>query len=257
MKNTNRTIGFALLSAGLLLMAPSQAGWQDWLKSAKEKLDDPAVAEAVGSGSATSSLSNEQIIQGLKEALQVGTRKAVDMLGRNGGYLNDAEVRIPLPDTLETVAKGLRAVGQDKLVDEFIGTLNSAAEQAVPQTIDIFVDTISQMSLSDARGILDGSDSAATDYFRDKSGDRLSGAIAPIVRQATEKAGVTSAYKALIKEVGFLGSYIDMDAMDLDRYVTAKAMDGLFLKLAQQEQLIRKDPVARTTDILKTVFGSL
>ncbi|OOZ37246.1 DUF4197 domain-containing protein [Solemya velesiana gill symbiont] len=257
MKNRNRMIGSVLLLSGMLLGATVHADWQDWLKSATEKLEDSSVTESLGAGSTSSALSNDQIIQGLKEALRVGTKKAVELLGKEGGYLNDGQVRIPLPDALETVAKGLRAVGQDKMVDEFIETMNRAAEQAVPKTLDIFVDTIQQMSLSDAKGILEGSDTAATDYFRETSGDRLGQVIAPIVKQATEKAGVTAAYKALIKEVGFLGNYVDMDAMDLDRYVTDKAMDGLFLKLAEEEKLIRRDPVARTTDILKTVFGSL
>ncbi|MET0024894.1 MAG: DUF4197 domain-containing protein [Sedimenticola sp.] len=257
MKATYRMISTALLVCGVFFAASVQGGWQDWLKSAKEKLDESSVAETLGGGETSSALSNEQIVQGLKEALQVGARKAIELLGREGGFLNDGEVRIPLPDTLETVAKGLRAVGQDRLVDDFIETMNRAAEQAVPETLDIFADTIQKMSLSDARGILEGGDTAATDYFRDKSGDRLNQVIAPIVRQATARAGVTSAYKALIGEVGFLGAYVDMDTLDLDNYVTARAMDGLFLKLAREEQLIRKDPVARTSDILKTVFGSL
>ncbi|MDF1528811.1 MAG: DUF4197 domain-containing protein, partial [Sedimenticola sp.] len=193
----------------------------------------------------------------LKEALSIGTEKAIALLGRDGGYLNDAQVKIPLPDGLKSVSKGLRAIGQDKLVDEFVGTINHAAEQAVPETLSIFGDAIKQMSLEDAKGILNGGDTAATDYFKDKGSNSLTAAILPIIQQATKQAGVTSAYKDLVGKVGFLGSYVDMDALDLDKYVTVKAMDGLFLKLAEQEQLIRQDPVARTTDILKNVFGSV
>jgi hypothetical protein len=113
------------------------------------------------------------------------------------------------------------------------------------------------MSLEDAKGILNGTDTAATDYFKSKGSNRISAAILPIVQQATKQVGVTSSYKEMVGKVGFLGSYVDIDSLDLDKYVTAKAMDGLFLKLAEQEQLIRKDPVARTTEILKTVFGSV
>lgn len=239
----------------VFMVGVAHADWRTLLESAADKLTESSGSTSVSGVS--SALSNDQVIQGLKEALQIGAEKAISLLGRDGGYLKDAQVRIPLPDTLNTVAKGLRAMGQDGLVDEFEQTINRAAEQAVPQTLNIFVDTIRNMSLEDARGILNGSDTAATDYFRSNSSERLTTAILPIVSKATTKTGVTSAYKALISEVGFLGSYVDMDSLDLDRYVTAKAMDGLFLKLAQEEQLIRKDPLARTTDILRTVFGSV
>lgn len=249
--NQKYTLPILVLSASFALSGLVQADWKDWLKSAKEAVensDTPAVSQA---------LSNDQIIQGLKEALSIGTEKAIALLGRDGGYLNDAQVKIPLPDGLKSVSKGLRAIGQDKLVDEFVGTINHAAEQAVPETLSIFGDAIKQMSLEDAKGILNGGDTAATDYFKDKGSNSLTAAILPIIQQATKQAGVTSAYKDLVGKVGFLGSYVDMDALDLDKYVTAKAMDGLFLKLAEQEQLIRQDPIARTTDILKTVFGSV
>lgn len=249
--NQKYTLPILVLSASFALSGLVQADWKDWLKSAKEaveKSDTPAVSQA---------LSNDQIIQGLKEALSIGTEKAIALLGRDGGYLNDAQVKIPLPDGLKSVSKGLRAIGQDKLVDEFVGTINHAAEQAVPETLSIFGDAIKQMSLEDAKGILNGGDTAATDYFKDKGSNSLTAAILPIIQQATKQAGVTSAYKDLVGKVGFLGSYVDMDALDLDKYVTAKAMDGLFLKLAEQEQLIRQDPIARTTDILKNVFGSV
>lgn len=249
--NQKNRLHLLVLSVLIALSGLAQADWKDWLKSAKEAVetsDSPAVSQV---------LSNDQIIEGLKEALSVGTEKAIALLGRDGGYLNDAQVKIPLPDGLKSVSKGLRAIGQDELVDEFVTTINRAAEQAVPETLSIFGDTIKQMSLEDAKGILNGSDTAATDYFKDKGSNSLTAAILPIVQEATKQAGVTSAYKDLVGQVGFLGSYVDMDALDLDKYVTAKAMDGLFLKLAEQEQLIRQDPVARTTDILKTVFGSV
>ncbi len=246
-----KPITFALVLGLVLLAGVAQADWKSWLKSAKETVgqsDTPAVSSA---------LSNDQIVQGLKDALSVGTEKAIALLGRPGGYLDDPQVKIPLPSGLKSVAKGLRAIGQDELVDEFEATMNRAAEQAVPETVSIFGDTIREMSVEDARGILNGGDTAATDYFKTKGSERLSSAILPIVQQATKQAGVTSSYKDLVGQVGFLGSYVDMDSLDLDKYVTARALDGLFLKLAEQEQLIRQDPVARTTDILKTVFGSL
>ncbi len=235
---------------GVTLTSLVQAGWNDWLDSARELVTSPQQTPV-----ASSALSSDEIVEGLKQALGIGVEKAIAILGTEGGYLNDARVRIPLPDSLEPVANGLSAVGQGELVNEFIATINQAAEQAVPETLSIFTETIRRMTLDDARGILNGSDTAATDYFRKNSGSRLDQAILPIVKQATEQAGVTSSYKQLTAKVGFLGAYIDMDSLDLDRYVAAKALDGLFLKLAEQEKLIRTDPVARTTDILKKVFG--
>lgn len=243
------------LIAALICMTAAgdmaQADWKSWLDSARETVGQP------DSSGSRAMLSDDQVVRGLKEALRVGTGKAIAILGHQGGYLNDSQVRIPLPENLQSIAKGLRSMGQDKLVDEFVGTLNRAAERAVPETMQVFSDTIREMSLKDARGILNGGDSAATDYFRRKGSGRLDAAILPIVQQATREAGVTSAYKDLLGKVGFLGDYVDMDALDLDRYVTARALDGLFLKLAEQERLIRQDPVARTSDILKTVFGSM
>lgn len=244
-----RTLLVAVL-AGASVTGAVNADWKSWLESARD-----AVVQG-GSSSSTAALSDEQVIRGLKEALRVGTEKAIQILGRQGGYLNDSQVRIPLPEGLQSVGKGLRKLGQDRLVDDFVATMNRAAERAVPETLRIFSDTIRDMTLEDARGILNGGESAATDYFRSKGSGRLSEAILPIVQQATREAGVTSAYKGMLGKVGFLGNYVDMDALDLDRYVTGQALDGLFLKLAEQERLIRQDPVARTTDILKTVFGS-
>ncbi len=249
MRPTYKMTGL-LLTLCLIAVDVAQAGLGDWLKSATDKLGDSKQTTNVASV-----LSNDQIIEGLKEALSIGTEKAVGLLGKEGGFLNDAQVKIPLPSGLEKVASGLRTIGQGELVDQFEETINRAAEKAVPETLSIFGDSIRQMSLEDAKGILDGSDTAATDYFKEKSSGKLSETILPIVQNATKETGVTSAYKGMVSKVGFLGDYVDMDSLDLDQYVTKRALDGLFLKLAEQEQLIRKDPIARTTDILKQVFG--
>ena len=234
----------------LLPLHAVQAGWQDLLKS----LD-----EVVGQGGqlGASSLSQEELTAGLKEALEIGTQRAVELLARDGGYLDDPKVRIPLPDSLRQIEKGLRAVGQEQLADEFIATMNRAAEQAVPEAVSIFGATIRQMSLQDARGILNGPDDAATRYLRRQSGGRIEQAFLPIVEQATTKAGVTSAYKKLVDSAGFLGSLLQSGSLDLDRYVTEKAVDGLFLKLAAEEALIRKDPLKRSTELLRKVFANV
>ena len=249
-----------VLSAGLIVsLGPAEAGFDDMFKSAGDLLKE--VPGASNGGAAA--LSDSQITAGLKEALSVGARRAVELLGAQGGFLEDASVRIPLPGALESAAKGLRAAGQGQYVDEFETTVNRAAEQAVPQTLDIVQDTVRNMSLEDVRGILEGGDYAATQYLRQHAGPQLREAVLPIVSSATDSAGATSAYKALkgqadgaIGGLGGLGGLVDTGSLDLDAYVADKTLDGLFVKLAAEEKAIRENPAARTSDILKTVFGS-
>jgi hypothetical protein len=229
----------------------AHAGWGDWVKKIEESL--PGGTET---DTALSDLSQAEIAAGLKEALNVGVERAISLLGQDGGFLNDVAVRIPMPESLQTVERGLRAVGQDAVADDFVATMNHAAERAVPETTAILMETIKNMSLADARQILDGPDDAATRYFREQNQEQLSAAILPIVRDATEKTGVTSAYKQLIGGMGFLNQFGNQDSLDLDAYVTRKSLDGLFVKLADEERSIREDPVARSTDLLKKVFGS-
>jgi hypothetical protein len=231
-------------------MIPSvQSDWRDLFESAKESLAGDNQSEAV-----SQLLSDDEVIEGLKEALESGAEKAVAYLGKQGGYFDDAAVKILVPEDLKRVTSALRKMGQEQLVDEFEETINRAAEQAVPEALSIFGDAISGMSVEDAMGILKGGDTAATDYFRDHTSEKISAALFPLIEKSTESAGVTGAYKSMVEQVGFLSSFIDMDGLDLDKYVTRQAMDGLFLKIAEEERLIRSDPVARTTDILKKVF---
>ena len=214
------------------------------------------------SPTAVAKLTEEQIIPALKEALAKGAHYAVTNLGRDGGFLNDTQVKIPLPDSLRTVEKTLRKLRQGRLADEFVTTLNRAAEQAVPQAAGVLGDAVSQMTVADARAILTGPDTAATDYFRRTSQTNLHARLLPIVRSATGQTGVTSAYKrmtgtASLGGFGGLGAaLLGPDLPDLDDYVTRKALDGLFLKIAKQEKLIRANPAARTTELLQQVFGS-
>jgi hypothetical protein len=188
------------------------------------------------------------------DALSVGVQRAIELLGKDGGYLNDAQVRIPMPHTLMQVEKLARKLGQDKYADRFIASMNHAAERAVPQTTQIFLDTIKNMSVQDAQAIVTGSDDAATRYFQQKTSDDLRRVIRPLVSESMNETGVTNAYKKFIDKADFLTGYIDPQALDLDGYVTDKTLDGLFLKLAEEERRIRTDPVARSTDILKKVF---
>jgi hypothetical protein len=200
-------------------------------------------------------LSNGDIVAGLKEALQVGTVNTVDLTGKVDGYFGNAAIKILLPEQIRTVETGLRALGQGERVDEFVLAMNRAAEQAAPAAKDIFWGAIKSMSFDDARKILTGGDTAATDYFRAKTTDTLTAAFRPVVKDTMDKVGVVQQYNQLqsaYKSVPFASA---LPSFDVETYVVGKALDGLFLVLAEQEKKIRTDPAAQVTDILKKVFG--
>lgn len=235
-------IGVLSISLGV------SAGWEDMLKGATDSLS--------GGGSQVSGLSDAEMNSGLKEALAVGAERAIKGLSRPGGYLDDPAVRIPLPGALEKTEKVLRMLGQDAAVDEFITTVNRAAERAIPKASKIVGNAVRDMSIADAQKILTGPDDSATQYFRRKTTKNLTAAMLPIVKKATASAGVTSAYKGMLDKAGPASSLMG-DSLDLDAYVTEKTLDGLFLKVAAEEKAIRTNPVARSTDLLKKVFGAV
>jgi len=240
-----------------------QGGWLDFLGINKSATNNNASNSATIAG-----LSNDQVTGALKDALGNGLRYAIAVLGHEDGFLTNAEVKIPLPDKLQLVEKGLKAVHEEKYADEFVATLNHAAEQAVPQAAGVFAEAVRQMSFDDAKAILTGPQDAATQYFRQTTQTNLYNLFYPIVQQATATNGVTSAYKKMMAKVnsggsGFEGKlegmadkYLGSDAIDLDAYVTDKALDGLFAKVADEEKHIRQDSTARTTDLMKQVFGA-
>lgn len=201
----------------------------------------------------SSSLSESDIAAGLKEALATGTERSITRIGRMDGFWQNAGLRIPLPESLRKAEKMLRSLGQERMVDEFHLSLNRAAEQAVPQAAGIFGEAIRQMSLTDARGILAGPDDAATAYFRNKTSAALTARFQPVVARATASVGATRRYKDLSAKVG---RYVSgFQATDLDAYVTERALAGLFATLAEEEQKIRDNPAARSSELLKKVFG--
>ena len=214
------------------------------------------------------SLSQDQVVQGLKDALAKGLQQAIAGLGRDGGFLTNLNVKIPMPEKLQTVEKAARAMNQGKLADDFVATMNHAAEQAVPVAGSVFADAVKQMTIDDAKAILNGTNDAATQYFQKTTQTNLYARFYPIVQKATEQTGVTAAYKNLMEKANVTqglgsfgsalgGSLLGKDSMDIDAYVTNKALDGLFKMVAQEEQQIRQNPVARTTDMLQKVFGAL
>lgn len=223
----------------------THAAWSDMFKSLFEDTIDDEFS---------TSLSSAEIVAGLKEALSKGTRSAINRLGRLNGFYGNPVVRIPLPDSLRTAESTLRTLGQDKLVNEFVLSLNRAAEKAVPETLTIFTRTIRNMSIADAREILHGPDDAATQYFRRQSSAQLEERIEPIVSEATSAVGVTARYKDMVSELGFMSSVIDLDQFDIDHYVTEQAIAGMFTMISEEEKRIRENPAARTTELLKKVF---
>jgi hypothetical protein len=212
----------------------------------------PAVAQVAPPirllGSATA---ESTIASGLREALTVGAENAVDRTGRLDGFFRNEAIKILMPDRLRKVETGLRAIGYGPQVDEFILAMNRAAERAAASAKPLFWDAIRTITLDDAREILTGGDTAATEYFRDRTGDGLAEAFRPIVEQATGEFDVTRQYKDLIQRLPFAGA----QAPDIDEYVVARTLDGLFYVLGEEEKKIRKDPAARVTAILREVFG--
>jgi hypothetical protein len=218
------------------------AGLQDILTGAKKILGT------------SDSVSESEIVGGLKEALEIGTAKAVDLVSVQGGYFNNPEIKIPLPESVQKVEKVLRSAGFGSKVDAFELSMNNAAEHAAPQAKSIFWDAIKKIQFADAQKILNGPDNAATFFFKDQTYGRLQEIFKPIVKSSMGEVGVTRSYQELnakMQSIPFAGSL----SFDLDQYVTDGALNGLFKMLAEEEKKIRTQPAARVTDLLKKVFG--
>jgi hypothetical protein len=208
----------------------------------------------LGKSRAGAGLSDAQIGSGLKEALAVGTQKAVKQVARSGGYLENKAIKILLPQSLRPVETGLRAIGQGAVVDNFIASMNHAAETAAPEAAGIFGNAVRAMTIDDARRLLTGGNTSITDYFKEKTSDDLAVAFRPHVEKAMAANGVTQKYNALLGQAPQL-PFMKSSKMDINSYVVGKALDGLFYELGEQEKQIRTNPAARTTDLLRKVFG--
>lgn len=201
------------------------------------------------------SVSESEMVKGLKEALEIGTSEAVGLVSKQGGYFDNPAIRIPLPEQIRKVEKLLRTAGFGSKLDAFELSMNRAAEQAAPEAKSIFWGAIKKMDINDAKRIINGHDNEATRYFKDKTYDRLQQSFKPVVKNSMGQVGVTRLYQDLnakVESIPFAGSL----SFDLDQYVTAGALDGLFRMLAQEEKKIRSDPAARVTDLLKKVFAN-
>jgi hypothetical protein len=199
-------------------------------------------------------LSDDHIVLGLKEALETGAGNAVAQTGRVDGYFKNLAIKILMPRQLRTVERGLRAVGYGTQVDEFVLSMNRAAEKAAPEAKSVFIGAIKEMTFDDARRILTGGDTAATQYFREKTSPKLSAAFRPIVEKSMNEAGVTRQYKELIGQYQNI-PFARNQSLDIDDYVVTSALNGLFYVIGEEEKKIRKNPVARVSSVLREVFG--
>lgn len=192
----------------------------------------------------------------LRQALTQGASAAVASLGRKDGFLGNPKVRIPLPESLQTAEKLMRKLGMSKYADELVTTMNRAAEAAVPEARQLLVDAVKQMTLQDAKAILTGGDDSATQYFKRTTSAPLTEKFLPIVKQATEKVQLADKYNRYAKRAAKLG-LLDKEDASLEHYVTQKALDGLFLMIAEEERAIRQNPLGQASSLLQKVFGAL
>lgn len=197
---------------------------------------------------------NATIVSGLKEALSVATGDAVQAVGRTDGYFSNQAIKILMPEKIRTVADVAGKLGFQKEVDDFVLSMNRAAEHAAPKAKELFVDAIKQMSFEDAKKILNGGDTAATEYFKAKTSDKLYAAFKPDVSASMNEVGVTRSYKAMMEKYQAV-PFMKAESLDVDHYVTQKSLDGLFTMVGQEEKKIRTNPAAQVTDLLKQVFG--
>jgi len=207
-------------------------------------------------GGSSSSLSNEDIVAGLKEALSIGAQNGANKLSAVDGFFANAAIKVLMPPEAKKVESTLRSAGMGKLVDNAILSMNRAAEEASKSAAPIFVDAVKTMSFQDALGILKGSDTAATGYLRGKTVSALTTAFRPVIENALQKTEATKYWKTVFDAYNKLPTTFNKINPDLPGYVTEKSLGGMFYQVAQEEQKIRKDPAARVTDILKKVFGS-
>lgn len=239
----------------LLLVALSLSACKE-LDPMMEKVK-PVLDQYQGNKSTDKGITSGDMIGAIKQALSQGVEHSVSLLGSAKGFSLSDVYHIPIPQKLQKPADILRKVGQGKKVDEFENRLNLAAQASVKQAIPVFTSAIKNMSVSDARGILQGSDDAATRYFKQKTSSTLRQRFMPVIQQATAQTGLTSSYKSLTSKLAsFVPGFSDQ-AVDIDEYVLDHSMNALFDRIAIEEKMIRQNPARRTTDLMKTVFGQL
>ena len=241
-----------ILSAALVLFFSSHAQLKRLFK--KDSTGKSEIDKIIQKTPKTSGLTNDEVVNGLKEALQVGTNKGTEKLSAVDGFFKDAVIKILMPPEAEKVERKLRSIGMGKQVDDAILSMNRAAEDAAKSAAPIFINAIKQMSIQDAFGILKGGDYAATNYLKDKTTTSLTDAFRPVIESSLKKVNATKYWNTVFTTYNkFTTEKVNPD---LSAYVTEKAMSGIFYEVGQEEQKIRKDPIARTSDLLKKVFAN-
>ena len=214
----------------------------------------PAVVAVACPRLAFAALSESDAAQGVRAALDRGVSSAVSLLGRQGGFLDNPKVRIPLPGALDEAAKVLKMVGQQSRVDDLVTAMNRAAEAAVPEGRAVLNDAVRSMSVEDARRIVTGSDTSVTEFFARKTREPLTAKFLTIVTRATERVSLAQKYDAVAGKAAGMG-LVKGDDADVRHYVTRKTLDGLYLMIGEEERRIRQDPIGTGSAILKKVFG--
>jgi len=249
-----RVVLFALGMAFLVSAAAPPSDAMDLLQRGRKALDSVTKALPGGATEEAAGLSVGEIASGLREALKVGSERVVNQVGVNDGFNADPEIHIPLPDNMQTVQRALSRIGLSSMVDDVELRLNRAAEAAAPRAKQLFWDAITAMTLEDVQAIYNGPKDAATQYFRRTMSGPLRDTMRPVVDNSLQEVGAIRAYDqtmARYKDIPFVP---DVKA-DLTNHVLDKALDGIFLYLAREEAAIRDQPIKRTTEILKKVFG--
>ncbi len=247
LQGTDRYTKMWLILAIVFIPALAMAG-NSWLDKGAGLL------KSIGSSDESTGLTIEEIGSGLKEALKVGSENVVKQLGVEDGFNTDSAIHIPLPASLNTAKKYLAKANMAHLLDDLELKLNRAAEAATPKAKQLFFDSISQMTLEDAKKIYNGPDDAATQYFKEKMSPQLAEAMTPVVDDTLMQVGAIRSYDTMINEYKKLWFVPDIKA-NLSDHVVTKGMDGIFYYLAKEEAAIRQNPVKRTTELLKKVFG--
>ena len=205
------------------------------------------------SGAKQEGIDESTIVTALKEAISVGTDNAVKSVSELDGYLANQAIKILIPEKFNMVTDGLRKIGYNKQVDDFILGMNRAAEKAAPHAKSIFINAIKEMTFDDAKKILNGNETAATEYFKTKAREKLYDAFNPVISSSVNEVGATRYYKDMLSKFSFL-PFVKTGTLNLDDYVTNNALDGLFYMIGEEEKKIRTDPKARVTEILEEVF---
>lgn len=240
---------YGFLLAAVTLLSASACAQIDWKKAQKDA--EKAVNQY---SSKNKKPTNAEVIKGLKEALKVGTNNSTSLASKLDGFNGNPKIKIPFPEEAIKVKNTLENIGMKPQVDEFVTTMNRAAEEAAKEAAPVFVNAITSMSISDGFTILKGADNAATQYLKDKTTAELTTKFSPIVKNAINKVQVTKYWNPLITKYNMIPG-VEKKNPNLEEYITQKALEGLFKLLADEELKIRKNPGARVSDILKKVFG--